>query len=169
VVPDQPRGCLGVIFRLFGPGDTAAKGGEAFPQVRVNKYFVSDAEANFFRVLRKVVGDRGHALAQVSLRQLLWFPGNSRTNPGRQAWLNRVAGKSVDFLVCDPSTLRPKVVVELDEPSHANAERQARDEHVEDVLEAAGVPVVRVLTSRIYDTRELEYALREHLQRPPFG
>ena len=69
----------------------------------------------------------------------------------------------MDFLVCDPATLRPKVVVELDEPSHARAERQTRDAEVEAVLEAAGVPVVRVLTSRMYDTRELEHALREHL------
>ena len=48
-------------------------------------------EANFFRVLKRVVGERGHVLAQVSLRQLLWFPGNSQSNPRRGAWQNKVA------------------------------------------------------------------------------
>jgi hypothetical protein len=68
------------------------------PKVRLNKYFVSDAEANFFRVLKRVVGDRGHVLAQVSMR--------------------------------------PLVVIKLDEPSHARAERQPRDEQIDTILEA---------------------------------
>ncbi len=91
------------------------------------KYFVSNAEADCFRVLRKVVGERGHVLSQVSLRQLVWFPGNNQSNPGRQTWHNRVAAKSVDFVVCDPATLWPKLVIELDELSHGRPERQTRD------------------------------------------
>ena len=58
--------------------------------------------------------------------------------------------------------LRPKVVVELDEPSHARAERQARDAHVERV-EAAGAAVVRVPHLARVRHRELEHALRGHL------
>lgn len=158
-MPNRPSGCLGFLFRLFGLGGGAPQPTTAMPRVQVNKYFVSDGEAGFFRVLRKVVGERGHVLAQVSLRQLVWFPGNSQSNPGRQTWQNKVAAKSVDFVVCDPASLRPKVVIELDEPSHARPERQTRDEQVESVLEATGLPVVRVLTSRNYDTRELEAAL----------
>jgi very-short-patch-repair endonuclease len=50
-------------------------------------------------------------------------------------------------------------VIELDEPSHARPERQTRDEEVEAILTAAGLPVVHVLTSRTYDTRELEAAI----------
>lgn len=158
-MPTQPNGCLGVFLRLFGVGADAPASTTSLPKVQINKYFVSDAEGDFFRVLRKVVGDRGHVLAQVSLWQLLWFPGHNQSNPGRQTWLNKVAAKSVDFVVCDPASLRPKFVVELDEPSHARAERQTRDEEVEAILDAAGLPVVRVLTSRTYDTRELEAAI----------
>jgi hypothetical protein len=131
--------------------------------VQINKYFVSNAEGDFFRVLRQVVGDRGHVLAQVSLRQLIWFPGNNHSNPGRQTWQNKVAAKSVDFVVCDPASLWPKLVIELDEPSHARPERQNRDEEVEAILDAAGLPIVRVLTSRSYDTRELETAIGPYL------
>jgi hypothetical protein len=129
--------------------------GAAMPKVQVNKFFVSNAEADFFRVLKRVVGDRGHVLAQVSLRQLLWMPGSNQTNPGRATWGNKIAARSVDFLICDPATLRPRLVIELDEPSHAKPERQTRDEEVEAILRAAGLPCLRVLTSRTYDTREL--------------
>jgi very-short-patch-repair endonuclease len=69
----------------------------------------------------------------------------------------------VDFVVCDPATLRPRVVIELDEPTHARPERQERDEVVEALLEKAGLAYVRVLTSRGYDTRELSATILPHL------
>lgn len=162
---DQPpQGCLGFLFRLFGAGAGPSRPGAALPKVQVNRYFVSEAEANFFRVLRSVVGSRGHVLAQVSLRQLLWMPGTNQSNPGRSTWQNKIAAKSIDFLICDPATLRPLIAIELDEPSHARPGRQTRDEEVEALLAAANLPLIRVLTSRAYDTRELDHALSPHLE-----
>ncbi|MCS7034946.1 MAG: DUF2726 domain-containing protein, partial [Phycisphaerae bacterium] len=111
-MPIQPNGCLGFVFHLFGFGGETRRASAPLPKVQVNKYFVSNAEANFFRVLKRVVGDRGHVLAQVSLRQLLWIPGDNQSNPGRAAWQNRIDKRSVDFVVCDPSTLTPKLVIE---------------------------------------------------------
>jgi hypothetical protein len=157
-------GCLGFLFGFFRneppPTDSAD-----LPKVQVNKYFVTNAEANFFRVLRQVVGTSGHVLAQVPLGRLLWFPGNNQSNPGRQSWDNRIARKTVDFLICDFSTLRPLVAIELDEPSHDAPKRQARDEQVEIMLRAAGLPLIRFRTARMYDTRQLLSSLAPHL--PP--
>jgi very-short-patch-repair endonuclease len=101
----------------------------------------------------------------VSLKQLLFLPGSNRSNPGRAAWQNKINQRSLDFLVCDPATLNPLVAVELDEPTHARPERQTRDEEVEALLRAGGLPVLRVLTSRAYETRELEATLAPHLNR----
>jgi very-short-patch-repair endonuclease len=159
----EPQGCLGMILRALGL-ELAGRGAGLQPaQVRVNKYFITNAEADFFRVLRVVVADRGHILAQVSLRQLLWLPGNNHSNPGRSAWQNKIAAKSVDFVICDPATLRPRLVIELDEPSHARPERQIRDEEVELMLNSAGLPFVRVITSRSYNTRELAATILPYL------
>ena len=160
---NRPEGCLGFLFHIFGLDERSRSPKASLPKVHVNKYFVTTAEADFFRVLCTVVGERGHVLAQVSLRQLVWFPGNNQSNPGRQIWQNKVAAKSLDFVVCDPATLKPKLVVELDEPSHARPDRQARDEDVDRVLEAAGLPVVRVLTSRLYNTRSIEEVVGPYL------
>lgn len=162
-MPNEPIGCLGVLLRLFGIGGESRPRSNSLPKAQVNKYFVSNAEADFFRVLKRVVGDRGHVLAQVSLRQLLWMPGNNQSNPGRSAWQNRIDKRSVDFVVCDPSTLTPKLVIELDEPSHARPERQTRDEQVDAMLQAAKLPTIRVLTSRSYDTRELAATILPYL------
>lgn len=133
--------------------------------MHLNKFFVTDAEANFFRVLQRVVGPRGHVLAQVSLRQLLRLPGNNKTNPGRATWPNKIAAKSVDFVIADPATLRPLVVFELDDSTHSRPERQTRDDEVDAILHAAGIPVLKAVTSRNYDTRELEAALITYLAR----
>lgn len=155
-------GCLfGFLAKLFHSfGDTPASSvGPSLPLVITNKRFVTEAEANFFRVLKAVVGQRGHVLAQVSLRQLLWFPPNQKDRATLQRWRNKVAQKSVDFVVCDAATLRPLVVIELDEPSHATPQRQTRDGDVEAILGAAKLPLLHVLTSRSYSTRELADAL----------
>ena len=67
---------------LRGPEMSSSQVGPLLPKVIVNKRFVTDGEANFFRVLRAVGGARGHVLAQVSLKQLVWFP------PGQdRVWL----------------------------------------------------------------------------------
>ncbi len=129
----------------------------------VSTKFVSRAEAGFFRVLHKVVGDRGHILGQISLSQLLFFPGSERSHPGRLGWHNKARGKTIDFLICDPATLRPRLAIELDEPSHAEPHRQTRDEEVELLLRVAGLPLIRVLTSRGYETRELWASISPHL------
>ena len=134
------------------------------PRVIVNKQFVSEAEANFYRILRSVVGVRGHVLAQVSLKQLLWFPPKQDRSV-RQVWVNKTDRKSIDFVVCDPGTLKPLVAIELDEPSHSKPERQTRDEEVETVLRAAGLPLLHVLSSRTYDTRELQAVLAPYLPK----
>jgi hypothetical protein len=161
----SPVGCLGIILRALGI-HPASPGVEPLqlPKVMVNKYFITNAEADFFRVLRSVVGDHGHILAQVSLRQLLWFPGNSQSNPGRGTWQNKAAAKSVDFVVCEYATLRPRLVIELDEPSHARPERQSRDEEVQMMLKGAKLPIIRVITSRSYNTRELADTILPYLK-----
>lgn len=138
--------------------------GGAHPKVQINKYFVSEAETNFFRVLRNVVGDRAHILAQVSVGRLLWMPGNDRTNPGWSKWRNKISARSVDFVLCDSVTLRPRLVIELDESTHARPMRQTRDEEVEAILTAAGLPYLRVLTSRMYDMRELSETILPYLR-----
>ena len=76
-----------------------------------------------------------------------------------QRWRNKVAQKSVDFVVCDPATLRPLVVIELVEPSHATPERQTRDDEVGDILKAAGLQFIVWPTQRGYNTHQLAESL----------
>jgi len=153
----QPAGCLlGFLANLFG---TPTQSSDAPPAVLPNKYFISNAERAFFHVLRQVVGTRGHILAQVSLRQLLYFPPAQN----RQVWLNRAAQRSLDFVICHPATLQPVVAIELDDATHARPHRQTRDDQVETLMRAAGIPLLHVLTSRTYNVAELAATILPYL------
>jgi hypothetical protein len=77
------------------------------------------------------------------------------THAGRASWQIKIHKRSIDFLICHPSTLEPLLAIELDEPSHARPERQSRDTEVEGLLIAADLPLIRMLSSRTWDTREL--------------
>ena len=87
-------------------------------EVRVNTKFITAPERGFYLVLRHVVGDRAVVLMQVAMNQLLHVPRGEK-GTAQAGWRNRIAQKSVDFLLVDPRTFRPLVAIELDEPSHA--------------------------------------------------
>jgi hypothetical protein len=99
------RGCLGFLF-----GGAAPKPAGGTAQVMLSNRFITEAEANFFRVLRHVVGNRGHILAQVSA----WpAPVHKRLRLRLGSMQNTYKQKSLDFLVCDPDTLRPLLAAPL--------------------------------------------------------
>lgn len=162
-------GCLGTILSLLGicpqEGGQPSNGRQSppLPRVAVNQFFVSPTEGHFFRLLRTAVGPRGHVLAQVSLGRLLYLPGNNASNAGRAAWSNKVSRKSVDFVICDPTMLRPLCAVELDDATHGRAARQQRDAEVEQLLAAAGLPLERFRVSKQYDERDIAARLSRHM------
>jgi hypothetical protein len=158
----QLSGCLSSFFAMFF-GKRQHQNTDQIPKVQISNRFISNAEADFFRVLTKVVGNRGHILAQISLKQLLYLPGKDQTTPGRRTWQNKINQRSLDFLICDPATLQPRLAIELDDSSHTRPDRQTRDEEVLLMLEAAGLPIVRILCARNYDTRELTATILPHL------
>jgi len=129
------------------------------PNVILSKKFITETETKFFRVLDEAVGDSGHILCQVALNQLLYVPGTEKSNPGRNVWRNKLDRRSVDFVVCDPVTLRPLVALELDDRSHEQPKRQKRDREVETSFEKAGFKLVRVPVAPEYNVDQLRESL----------
>ncbi|MBQ7060113.1 MAG: DUF2726 domain-containing protein [Firmicutes bacterium] len=60
------------------------------------------------------------------------------------AYFNKIKAKHTDFVLCDPDTLEVLAGVELDDPSHDRPERIERDEFVDQVYAAAGIPLLHV-------------------------
>jgi hypothetical protein len=119
--------------------------------------FLSPAEVSFYHVLRAAVDEHGLVFTKINLADLFFVAaGDHRQN---RALANRGDRKHVDFLVCDPKTLKPIVALELDDQSHARADRKNRDTIVDAVFHAAGLPLLRVPVKTGYAQREVQNLL----------
>lgn len=126
------------------------------PYIRADLF--SPAERSFLSVLDQAVGGRFRILGKVRLADVIKVtPGH--TASARQSAFNRIQGKHVDFVLCDPATLKVEYVIELDDKSHGQSKRQSRDEFVDRALAAAGICVVHVPAMRSYSVENIRKAL----------
>ncbi|MCB9108760.1 MAG: DUF2726 domain-containing protein [Anaerolineales bacterium] len=72
-----------------------------------------------------------------------------------KSYFGRISQKHVDFLLCDPKTMKPVVGIELDDGSHQQAKRKTRDAFVEQVFESAGLPLIQIPNQRAYSRADL--------------
>jgi hypothetical protein len=158
VAGDGNPGCLGALFGLRGSADEAPSGELPY---RLRDDFLSAAELSFYRALVSAIGGRAVVCPKVNLRDVLFV---SRPNENKGAH-GRISQKHVDFLICDPTTMRPLVGVELDDSSHQRQDRQARDEFVDSAFAAASLPLVHFAVRASYAPAEVAAVLAPHLQR----
>ncbi len=75
----------------------------------------------------------------------------------------RIAEKHVDFLLCNPQTIKPLVGIELDDEGHQQRGRKDRDEFIKKVFEVAGLPLIHIPVQPRYNAHELEKRLAPYL------
>jgi hypothetical protein len=122
---------------------------------RVRDAFLSPAEISFYHVLRCVLRDQAVIQTKVGLGDIFYV---SRPHEN-QAARYRISQKHVDFLLCEPKSLNPLAAIELDDSSHARADRKERDAFVNRVFEEAGLPLLRFPVRYAYQTNEVAQRL----------
>ncbi len=143
-------------------GETKAdKASPQFPY-RLNDRFLTPAELRFYEALRPVVSERALLCAKVSLGDL--FRVQTDDTSQFRVYTNKIDRKHVDFLLCDPATMRPLVAIELDDRSHQRADRQARDAFVNEVFQSAGLPLLHISVRQDYKISELQTQLAPFLK-----
>jgi Protein of unknown function (DUF2726). len=75
------------------------------------------------------------------------------------AFRNRINLKRIDFVLADPATLEPYMVIELDDRSHEREDRMKRDAVVASVLDRAGITLIRIRVSAMYSPHRLRNQL----------
>jgi len=126
---------------------------------RLSDGLLSPAELSFYLVLTGAVRDWAVVCPKVGLGELFTVPRDDYA--AHVTYTNKIDRKHVDFVLCDPRTMRPLVGLELDDRSHRRRDRQERDEFVEHVFAAAGLPLARVPAKWAYQPAELNRYLRE--------
>jgi hypothetical protein len=159
----EPRGCLAVVLGLFGINLNGPATNVADFPFRLRDDFLSAAEFSFYRVLFLAVGSQATICPKVNLADI-FFVARPNDNSGLRNKINR---KHVDFLLCDPATMKPRCGIELDDSSHARRDRQDRDEFVDKVFQAAGLPLVRVPAQSAYNPTVLLSMIAPHLTGHP--
>jgi hypothetical protein len=140
---------------------TTDEAGQAEPQFpyHIRDNFLSPAELYFYQVLQTAVSDWAIVLVKVNLGDL--FYASTGDYGQNMAYRNRIARKHVDFLLCDPETVRPLLAIELDDSSHNRSDRKQRDRFVDGVFAAARLPLVHVPVSHSYPTKKLRTFLQQ--------
>ena len=121
---------------------------------------VTKAELRFYKSLYKAVQDDFEIFAMVRIADVLRVEEGA-TN--RRKWLNKILAKHIDFVLCDPGSLEPKLCIELDDSSHQRADRIERDAFVDLAFESAGLPLLRIEVQKSYPPREVRVLIDESL------
>ena len=130
--------------------------------------FLSKGERAFFRVLQQAVGRGGLVFAKVRLADLV-IPATGIGNQGWQTAFNRISAKHIDFVICGPDDVVPRLAIELDDASHRQATRQERDAFIEAACHSAGLPLLRIPAHRDYAMQELRTQLAGYIDQVPQG
>lgn len=103
-------------------------------------------EQKFYEALDTAVDGRLLILSKVRVADL--FNVTSPSSAARHRVFRSIACKHVDFVLADANNLRPLVAIELDDSSHQRADRQLRDELLNDLFQKAAFPLLRFRTAR---------------------
>ena len=110
---DANPGCLGSILQALGlrsrPEPPAPSVSLVSFPYRIRGDFLSAAELSFYQVLAFVVGDRAAICPKVGLAEVLYV---AKPNLNHQ-YRNMIAQKHVDFILCEPTSMRPRVAIEV--------------------------------------------------------
>ena len=158
---------VALVLRYTRRGPWRPAGDEGPPAYH-RRDFLSKGERSFYRVLQQAVGRGGLVFAKVRLADLL-TPTGGIGNQGWQAAFNRISAKHVDFVICGPEDVVPRLAIELDDASHRQASRQERDAFIEAACRSAGLPLLRIPAHRDYVIQQLRKELAEYLDQVPQG
>lgn len=152
---------LAVLVAVMLATKKASKGvaGQPLPYLKKDS-LLTPAERSFLGVLEQALGGRYRVYAQVRLGDLLAVKtGTNRS--ARAIALNRINRKHADFVLCEKESLEIVCAIELDDASHQQARRKARDSFLEEACRAAGLPLARFVAKAAYSIQDVREAIEQ--------
>ena len=125
------------------------------------KSIMTPSEKKFFNILRSFDFGEGYYLfSKVRLADIVMV---EKDCPKKGRFITKILSKHIDFLFCDSTTYSPLLAIELDDSSHNTKEAKKRDSDKNNILKAAGIPLIRVKLCKNYDESELYSAIMDCL------
>lgn len=120
------------------------------PSYESREYLLTQAEHRFFQVLLQAVPEGLHICPQVRMADLIDCYRDSRRSS-----FAAIAHKHIDFVLMEVETAEIVLAIEVDDATHQRPDRMERDRFIEDALNTAGVPLLRVPVAAHYDVRRI--------------
>lgn len=119
---------------------------------RLREHFLSTPEIALLRVLQKLVGRHYLICPKVALNDIF-----SIVRPNENVhFFNKFFRKHVDFLLCDPDTLKPSIGIELVKSVSKIHTREA-DQFMDELFLNAGLPLVHIQSNEQYSEQDLNH------------
>lgn len=107
------------------------------------------AEKNFYLALSEALKDNYLIFPKVRLADIICLPILRGSN--YYYYLNKIIAKHIDFLICDKKSIKPILIIELDDTSHLSYKREKRDTFINEISKAAELPILHVKNAKNYD------------------
>ncbi len=124
---------------------------------RVSDSVLTDAEKSFYHALKLFLKDRAVVCPKIGLKDLFFI--SKEAGNDYMKYFGKIAQKHVDFLLCDPLTMKPLCAIELDDFSHTSKKSFERDQFIGKLYKDAGLELIRVSSKSGYTANEIEMAL----------
>ncbi len=132
-----------------------------YPYHKTDTLF-SPAERSFYGVLVQTVGANIKIFGKVRVADLV-IPQKGLSRSDWQKAFNKIAGKHIDFILCNSDNLSVICAIELDDRSHQAAERQRRDEFIRGVCDKAKIPLIHITAKASYAVNDIRQQLSPYL------
>lgn len=117
-----------------------AESSEEYPYIK--PYLLTKNEWRFYKALKPITDKyRLHILAKVRLADLVSVKKGLNKSDNYRAFA-KIKSKHVDFVLANPANLAVKCVIELDDSSHDEIDRQQRDYFLDKVCETVKLPLI---------------------------
>lgn len=130
---------------------------------RAKRYIMTINELKFYNILLEIAKELDLILfSQVSLYNILETKNNLDYST-RQTYFNKIASKSIDFVLVDKHNCRIKLCIELDDNTHKQEKRKQRDKFINELFKNLEINLLRYPTYQIYYKDTLKRKIQENI------
>ncbi len=122
----------------------------------IRDHFLSPEQATYFKMILSAVGDTFAVCPRVYLADIISVPQDEADH-----FMEKLNGIQIDFLMCDKDTLQPLVAVVLSGETDITDDWRDREYFLDDVFEAAKLPLVRLFIGNPCSSGDLRECLLE--------
>ncbi|KNY29697.1 DUF2726 domain-containing protein [Pseudobacteroides cellulosolvens] len=125
---------------------------------KVKDNILTSTELSFYHTLQLYISDKAVICPKVGLKDI-FFIIKEIDNSSYLKYFSKISQKHVDFLICEPGSMKPICGIELDDSSHTSKKSYERDNFLKKLYGDAKLELIRFSSKSGYSLSEIEVTL----------